>query len=97
MDVSLFKQTIVSSVVQLNGLPTPAADAGHFQTILSIVFSIVGAICLLMVTIGGLRYVLSHGDPGSVAQAKNTILYSLIGLVVCLAALGIVNFVTGWF
>ena len=35
----------------------------------------------------------SSGDAGKVKKAKDTILYGIIGLVVCVLAFAIVNFV----
>jgi hypothetical protein len=47
-----------------------------------------------MLIIGGVRYVLSNGDQGAVTNAKNTILYAIIGIVVAFLAYAAVNFVT---
>ena len=58
------------------------------------VFSvIVGAVAVVMVILGGFRYVVSGGSEAGVKSAKNTILYALIGLVFVLLAQAIVNFV----
>lgn len=57
------------------------------------VFMAVGAITLVVVTLGGFKYVFSQGDPQAAAKAKNTILYGLIGMVVVIMAVTIVNFV----
>jgi hypothetical protein len=46
-----------------------------------------------MLIIGGVRYTMSGGNDKSVAAAKNTILYAVIGVVVALLAYAIVNFV----
>ena len=79
--------------VCLNTLPQANADGSSIQVILSIVIGIVAAISLLFVVIGGLRYVLSQGDPGAVSKAKSTIVYALIGLAVCILAQTVVVFV----
>ncbi|HUD06389.1 MAG TPA: pilin [Candidatus Saccharimonadales bacterium] len=76
-------------------LSNPSNSAAAIKTALNILFSILGAIALLIVTIAGFRYVISRGEPQEVSKAKDTILYALIGLVVCMAALAIVNFVAG--
>ncbi|MDX1765649.1 MAG: pilin [Candidatus Saccharimonadales bacterium] len=60
---------------------------------LSILSYIVGAASVIMIVIGGLRYVFSSGDPQQAAAARNTIIYSVIGLVVALAAQGIIRIV----
>lgn len=52
-----------------------------------------GAVAVLMIVIGGVRYTASNGDQSQVAGAKNTILYAIIGLVVSVSAYAIVNFV----
>jgi len=83
------------AVVDSNSLPQTPADAGSVKTVLSIVFGIVGGLSLLFVTIGGLRYVISQGDPQAVSKAKNTILYALVGMVVAIAAEAIITFVIG--
>lgn len=47
-------------------------------------------VAVVAVVIAGFTYTLSQGDPGKVTQAKNAILYAIIGLVVVLAAAGII-------
>lgn len=54
---------------------------------------IVGIISVIMIIIGGLKYIMSGGDSGNVTGAKNTILYAIIGLVVVALAQVIVLFV----
>ncbi|MBA3757248.1 hypothetical protein H0X09_00050 [Candidatus Saccharibacteria bacterium] len=58
------------------------------------VFSvIIGVVAVVMIMFGGLRYITSAGDTTKVANAKNTILYAAIGLVVVALAQVIVRFV----
>jgi cytochrome bd-type quinol oxidase subunit 2 len=58
------------------------------------VFSIViGAVSVIMIIIGGFRYVISGGDSSATKSAKDTIMYAVIGLVVVLFAQVIVVFV----
>lgn len=54
---------------------------------------IVGAVSVIMIIIGGLRYAIAQGDSKAVEAAKNTILYAVIGVVVAIVAFGVVNFV----
>jgi hypothetical protein len=63
---------------------------------LQIFFAILGALAVLFVVIGGLRYTASGGDPKSMQEAKNTILYAVVGLVVAILAEVIVTFVLGY-
>ncbi|MFI5240324.1 MAG: hypothetical protein ACHQUB_01270 [Candidatus Saccharimonadia bacterium] len=64
-----------------------------FKKVADTLIYVVGAISVLMVIIGGLRYVLSGGDSTGVKNAKDTILYALIGVGVALVSYAIVNFV----
>lgn len=60
------------------------------------VFSVVvGIIAVVMLIVGGLKYITSGGDSGNVTGAKNTILYAIIGLVIVALAQVIVQFVIG--
>lgn len=79
--------------VDTSPLPNIGATSGRLQTILSIIFTTTGAIALLIITIAGFKYVASRGDPSSIASAKNTILYAVVGLLVSVTAFSIVNFV----
>lgn len=64
-----------------------------WNNILNAVTYVVGAISVLMVIIGALRYSLSGGDQGSITSAKNTIIYALVALIVAVMANALVNFV----
>jgi hypothetical protein len=66
---------------------------GVFNTITNVLLFAVGAISVIMIIIGGLRYVISGGDSSNVTAAKNTILYAVVGLIVALLAYAIINFV----
>lgn len=72
-------------------------DGGMFQQISNVMLFIIGAISVLMLIIGGIRYVVSGGDSTAVQNAKNTILYAIVGIVVALLAAAVVNFVIGSF
>lgn len=53
----------------------------------------VGAAAVIMIIIGGFRYVLSGGDSNATKSAKDMILYAVIGLVIALVAQALVLFV----
>lgn len=54
---------------------------------------IIGAVSVIMILVGALRYVLSGGNPQSTKEAKDTILYAVVGLIIALSAYAIVNYV----
>lgn len=69
----------------------------RLQTIVNILLFILGAIAVIMIVIGGIRYTTSNGDASATKGAKDTILYSVVGLVVAILAYAIVSFVINAF
>ena len=69
-------------------------DNSIFRRVTNILLFLVGAISVIMLIIGGIRYVISGGDQNQVTSAKNTILYAIVGIVVAFLAYAAVNFVT---
>lgn len=67
------------------------------QTIINVLLFIIGAVAVIMIIVGGFRYVTSNGDSSALTGAKNTILYAVIGLIVAIFAYAIVNWVIGVF
>ena len=66
---------------------------GVFSTVTDVLLFVIGAISVIMIIIGGIRYVISGGDSAKVTAAKNTILYAIVGIIVALLAYAIINFV----
>lgn len=63
------------------------------STVINIFSIVVGVVAVIMIIIGGLKYITSGGDSGNVSGAKNTILYAIVGLVIVALAQIIVRFV----
>lgn len=66
---------------------------GVFRQVTNMILYVVGIIAVIMLIIGGIKYVTSGGDSKKVTDAKNTVLYAIIGLIICFLAFAIVNFV----
>ncbi|MEO7617324.1 MAG: hypothetical protein ABIS59_00605, partial [Candidatus Saccharibacteria bacterium] len=62
--------------------------------VMKAVFGLMGSIAVIVVMVGGIQYVVSAGDPKRTAQAKDTILYAAIGIVISLSAYAIVTYIT---
>lgn len=54
---------------------------------------VVGSLAVIMIIVGGIMYATSAGDSGRITKAKNTIMYSIVGLIVSFLAYAIVNWV----
>jgi hypothetical protein len=63
--------------------------------VLTVVFVVIGAVALLIMVIAGFRYIFARGDAQKITDAKNMILYSIIGLVITALAATIVNVFLG--
>jgi hypothetical protein len=77
------------------GIPDVAADDAAINGALEQVFIFVGGLAVLFLVIGGIRYSISNGDASQIQQAKNTILYAVIGLIIAVSAFAIIQFVAG--
>ncbi len=63
------------------------------KTIISTMLFIVGILAVVMIIYSGIRYITAHGDKSQVESAKNTLIYSIVGLVVAIVAYAVVSFV----
>ena len=63
------------------------------KKVINILSVIVGVVAVIMIIIGGLKYITSGGESSNVSGAKNTIIYAIVGLVVVALAQFIVRFV----
>ena len=70
---------------------------GVIKDVTNVLLYILGAVAVIMIIVGGIKYTISNGDSSQITSAKNTILYAVIGLIVALLAYAIVNFVVDSF
>ncbi len=83
-----------AEAARADGMPAELIGAtGVFTRITNTVLFAVGIISVVMLIIGGLRYIISGGDSKKVTDAKNTIMYAIIGLIIAILSYAIVNFV----
>ncbi|MNH58404.1 hypothetical protein D3C73_102000 [compost metagenome] len=77
-----------------DGQPVTLFGAGGiFTTIVNILLFIIGALSVIMLIIGGIRYTVSGGNQSAITAAKNTIMYAIVGIIIAVLAYAIVNFV----
>lgn len=85
---------VQAGVNSAGGTNNNKTDLTTFITnIINVLLFVIGAVAVIMIIIGGIRYVTSNGDQTQVKGAKDTIMYSVIGLVVAILAYAIVQFV----
>ncbi len=71
---------------------TKGSVNGILATVINIFSLVVGIIAVIMIIIGGLKYVTSQGDSSAISGAKNTVIYAVVGLVIVAFAQFIVRF-----
>ncbi len=81
---------VKGGVVDPVGGPTVDSALGAFVNLLSV---LIGVFSVIMVMVGGFKYIRSSGEPQAAAGAKNTIVYALLGVAVAVMAQVIVKFV----
>ena len=91
------KQCITDGLTASGTSTTPNSFSSVLTTVTNILLFLMGAISVIMIIVGGIRYATSQGDQTQMQSAKNTILYAVIGVVVSIAAYAIVSFVVTQF
>ena len=87
---------IDKSIQAASGCPDAGTTNELPQVVVNIisgVIAVAGIIAVIFIIIGGINYMISTGDAGKVKKARDTVLYAAIGLVICILAFAIVNFV----
>jgi uncharacterized membrane protein len=81
-----------------SGSSQTPADASNnidstIRSVINLLSVVIGVIAVIMIMLGGFRYITSGGSSERVTSAKNTIMYALIGLIIVALAQLIVRFV----
>lgn len=73
-------------------------DAGSLiNTLVNVLLFLAGTLSVIMIIVSGIWYITSGGDASKVTRAKNTLMYSIIGLVLSFIAYAVVYWVLGIF
>ena len=66
-------------------------------SVINLLLYIVAVVAVVMIIVGGMKYLTSSGDSGKVTSAKNTVVYAVVGLLVAIFSWVIVNFIVKQF
>ena len=89
-------QSSICNEVNNTGTKDPISGKnGIIAKAIRVLSYIVGVASVLMITFGGFRYVKSNGDSAKLNEARRTIIYSLVAILVVVFANTILAFVTG--
>ena len=87
------KQQVQQGIDDAGGTANTTSANTLIGNIVKTMLFLVGVLSVIMIIYGGIQYVISAGDSGKVAKAKNTIIYAVVGLIVAILSYAIVNFV----
>ena len=90
---ALFQQLAVTA--DQIGIPKVEANDTALQQAVGGAFLAIGSIAVFFLLVGAARYVTSNGEQGKITQAKNAILYSLVGIAISALGFTIVQFIIG--
>lgn len=94
--INVFDQCAASSDTAVCASKDDSAN-GMVMRVINTLLIVLGMISVIMVVIGGVRYTISGGNSTHTKEARETIIYSVVGLIVAIMSFTIVNFVVGRF
>jgi hypothetical protein len=91
------KQDVCNGITAAGGSCSENGNnlTGVIRTVINIISVAAGIAAVIMIILGGLRYITSGGDSSKVSGAKSAIIYAIVGLVIVVFSQAIVRFVLG--
>lgn len=86
---------ISSTAGSADSLPGKTFSKDQVQNAFNWAYTVAGLVAVAFIIYGGIKYVISQGDPGKTRSATQTIIYAVVGLIVVLMAAAITSLVTG--
>lgn len=87
------KSQVLNGIGQTGGKCDSTGVNNAISAVVNILSFIVGAVAIIVVILSGFKYITSGGDSGKVSNAKNTLIYALVGVAVAALAQLLVHFV----
>ena len=66
---------------------------GALTRVISVLSMVLAIIAVIVLVIAGIRFAVSQGNPQSVGNVRNTVIYAIVGLVVAALAQALVQLV----
>jgi hypothetical protein len=90
---SLGKTDVCNAIAKQQDKGNPDPILAVLKTTIDVISYIIGIAAIIVLIIAGLEMVIGGGDAQSVASARNSMIYALVGIVVAVLAQSIVVFV----
>jgi hypothetical protein len=94
--LSLITQYAAKLKPEQVGIPENSAES-VLTNVVDVVYFFFAIAAVISIIFSGILYVVSNGDSSKITQAKNGILYGVIGLVISFMAFVITGFIIGRF
>jgi len=93
------KEDVCAGIKATGGSCNSSSDltTKTIPTVIKTMLFFVGILAVIMIIFSGIRYITAHGDKAQIQGATQTLIYSIVGLVVAILAYAIVSFVTSIF
>jgi len=92
---SAASQQVITGVNQTGGSTPGHCGQDSIDSVIStavtILTTVVGIVAVIAIILSGFKYITSGGDSAKVANAKNTLIYALVGIAVAVLAQALVN------
>ena len=82
-----------SSSAACQDLSKPDGLSNILKNATNIVLFVAGALAVIMIIYGSIRFMTAHGNEKQVESARLIVTYSVIGLIIAILAYALVNFV----
>ncbi len=79
---------IINGAASLNCIP------GLFKLVLNFAFQIVGVVAIFFVLFAGIKFLTSGGDEKKVEEAKKTLTFAIVGIIVVILSFAIINLIS---
>jgi len=89
-----FSACLASAGTPIKSPQSEKTPAAMIMNVISWIMRVIGALAVAFIVYGGITYITSGGDEKRVAQAKNILLYAIIGFVITILAQVILWIVT---
>ena len=77
------------------GIPTDNTTVGGGMAgVVKILIMLIGMGAIVMIIVGGMQIALAAGNPARFKQGRETVIYSVVGVLIAIAAYAIVSFIS---
>lgn len=90
--LDIFAESIKKQVQNIGGNDSNALQ-GELAKGINGALIIIGMAAVIIIIVGGVNYATSQGDPSKVTKGKKILITGIVGLIICVLAYAIVNFV----